>query len=79
MARPKKIADEDFLRVWETAPTATEAARLLGLGLTAASNRATRMRDAGIPAKKYPVGCKRSPETVASLRKLVLALREGAR
>ena len=72
--RPLKVSDEDLIRVWESASTAREAAELLGLHPRTAGMRAQRLRDRGVPMRKFPPGPPKSID-VEALTELVKKVR----
>jgi hypothetical protein len=66
------VCDTDFVRIWETAPTAADAARLCHVKPGTAGMRAKRLRDAGVPLRKFPTRSPRpEPLDVPGLRRVV--------
>lgn len=62
---------EMFVAAWQKTGSLDDVVRALGVERQAASNRATRLRKAGVPLKRFrPVGAKLSPERLESLKRI---------
>lgn len=60
----KKISDEEFARLWNSATSVAGAAEAIGMSKGYASQRAVRMRAAGFDLKRFSVrGCR--PESLS--------------
>jgi len=68
--RSRTTTDEEFVKAWQSTPTARAAADVLGCSLTSAKVRASRLRGMGVPLKKHWVGRPRKVMDVEGLKRL---------
>lgn len=64
-----RIPAELFVRIWQESASAEDAAHRIGVTRSAASSRATWLRQKGIELRKFPVG--RHKMDVGELKKIV--------
>jgi len=56
LLRASQSTAELFVRTWQGAQSVGEVADTIGMEITSAYQRAIKMRDAGVPLKKLPLG-----------------------
>ena len=54
MKTKQQTTPEQFVRAWQTAATADDAAKLLGVSINGLTGRAKKYRERGINLKKFP-------------------------
>lgn len=69
----RRVTDQEFIAVWESAPTGTDAAKTLGMSQSNASERASRLRANGVPLKIMDGG--RPPKDFKALAAYTRSLR----
>lgn len=69
--RSKWVSAEQFIPVWNEAATAEQAAKKLGMSVSAAQQRASKLRKRGVkPLQMFPTQRGLKPLDIAALSKL---------
>lgn len=78
MSRSMPVDSEDFVRAWQTSESVAEVAEKMSMSKLGASVKASHLRRAGVPLKKYRTGIGSDPDEFIAIWNSATSLEEAA-
>jgi hypothetical protein len=78
VSRATPVDPEEFIKAWQTADSVVEVAHVMGMSKLGASVKASHLRKAGVPLKKFRTGMGSDPQEFVAVWNGAASLEEAA-